>query len=219
MPPADPARERADKHDLILEAAIEVFAEKGFHHARISDIARRAGVADGTIYLYFRNKDDVLLTIFEEKMGVLIAGLQHALVGVDDPLERIRTFARYHFRQVNDHRALAEVLQIELRLSNKFLKEYRPEKLWEYLGMFAAIIHEGQSRGVIRGDQDSFVLMWAFFGAMDEIAMQWVLAKRKQFSLEAAADSVADVFIRGMAAPGSVPDPGVSLSPRTVEGT
>ncbi|MFO0003231.1 MAG: TetR/AcrR family transcriptional regulator, partial [bacterium] len=111
MPPVDPARDRADKHDLILEAAIEVFAEKGFHHARISDIARRAGVADGTIYLYFRNKDDVLLTIFEEKMGVLIDGLRHALVGVDDPLERVRTFARYHFRQVRDHRALAEVLQ------------------------------------------------------------------------------------------------------------
>ena len=69
-PPVDPARDRADKHDLILEAAIEVFAEKGFHHARISDIARRAGVADGTIYLYFRNKDDVLLTIFEEKMEI-----------------------------------------------------------------------------------------------------------------------------------------------------
>ena len=203
---------RNPKHDRILDAAIEVFAEKGFHNARISDIAKRAGVADGTIYLYFRNKDDVLLTIFEEKMGVLIAGLQHALVGVDDPLERIRTFARYHFRQVNDHRALAEVLQIELRLSNKFLKEYRPEKLWEYLGMFAAIIHEGQARGVIRGDQDSFVLMWAFFGAMDEIAMQWVLSRRRdKFSLEAAADGVADVFIRGMAAtalPSSSPAPG-----------
>jgi TetR/AcrR family fatty acid metabolism transcriptional regulator len=219
MPPVEPARERADKHDLILEAAIEVFAEKGFHHARISDIARRAGVADGTIYLYFRNKDDVLLTIFEEKMGVLLAGLREALSGVEDPLEKVRTFARYHFRQVNDHRALAEVLQIELRLSNKFLKEYRPEKLWEYLGVFAAVIREGQERGVIRGDLDSFILMWAFFGAMDEIAMQWVLARRKQFSLEAAADTVAEVFIRGMAAPGPVLDPGVSTPPCSVEET
>jgi TetR/AcrR family fatty acid metabolism transcriptional regulator len=210
MPPVETARERADKHDLILEAAIEVFAEKGFHHARIADIARRAGVADGTIYLYFRNKDDVLLTIFEEKMGILIAGVRDALAGVADPLEKVRIFALYHFRQVRDHRALAEVLQIELRLSNKFLKEYRPEKLWEYLGVFAGIVREGQESGVIRPELDPFVLMWAFFGAMDEIAMQWVLSKRRdKFSLEATAETVADVFIRGMAA----------TAPRSVEET
>lgn len=202
MPHPDPARERAGKHDLILDAAIEVFAEKGFHYARISDIARRAGVADGTIYLYFRNKDDVLLTIFEEKMGVLMAGLVAALSGVDDPLDKVRTFARYHFRQVQEHRALAEVLQIELRLSNKFLKEYRPQKLWEYLQVFADIVREGQERGVMRADLDPFVLMWSFFGSLDEIAMQWVLSKRPtKFSLEAAADTVSDVYIRGMASP------------------
>jgi TetR/AcrR family fatty acid metabolism transcriptional regulator len=218
MPPVESARERADKHDLILEAAIEVFAEKGFHHARIADIARRAGVADGTIYLYFRNKDDVLLTIFEEKMGILIEGVQNALAGLDDPLEKVRTFARYHFRQVNDHRALAEVLQIELRLSNKFLKEYRPEKLWEYLGVFAGIVREGQERGVIRPELDPFVLMWAFFGALDEIAMQWVLSKRRdKFSLEATADTVADVFIQGMAGPGASLAAVVASKPRTVE--
>ncbi|MDP2312473.1 MAG: TetR/AcrR family transcriptional regulator [Pseudomonadota bacterium] len=215
----DPARERTDKHDLILDAAIDVFAEKGFHHARISDIARRAGVADGTIYLYFRNKDDVLLTIFEEKMGILIAGVRVALEGITDPMQKVRVFARYHFRQVEDHRALAEVLQIELRLSNKFLKEYRPEKLWEYLGVFATIVREGQEGGVIRPDLDPFVLMWAFFGALDEIAMQWVLAKRRdKFSLEATADTVADVFIRGMA--GMEPTAGSEPSrPRTVEET
>lgn len=219
MPPVESARERTDKHDLILDAAIEVFAEKGFHHARISDIARRAGVADGTIYLYFRNKDDVLLTIFEEKMGILINGAHKALQGIDDPLQKVRVFARYHFRQVEDHRALAEVLQIELRLSNKFLKEYRPEKLWEYLGVFAGIVREGQEGGVIRADLDPFVLMWAFFGALDELAIQWVLAKRRdKFSLEATADTVADVFIRGMAEPASIADVGAG-APRTVEET
>lgn len=191
---------RNPKHDRILDAAIEVFAEKGFHNARISDIAKRAGVADGTIYLYFRNKDDVLLSIFEEKMGVLIAGVHAALDGIDDPMERVRAFARYHFKQVEEHRALAEVLQIELRLSNKFLKEYRPEKLWEYLGIFATILREGQERGVIRAELNPFVMMWAFFGALDEIAIQWVLSKKpSKFPLEATANSVADVFIRGMA--------------------
>lgn len=199
MPPAENTRDRTDKHDLILEAAIDVFAAKGFHHARISDIARKAGVADGTIYLYFRNKDDVLLCIFEEKMELLLGGLRVALTGLEDPYDKVRTFARYHFRQVQDHRTLAEVLQIELRLSSKFLREYRPEKLWEYLGIFASIIRDGQERGLFRAGLDPFVTMWAFFGAMDEIAMQWVLARKHKFSLDAAADQVADVFIRGMA--------------------
>ncbi|MSQ03868.1 MAG: TetR/AcrR family transcriptional regulator [Myxococcales bacterium] len=206
----DRPRTTADKHDRILDAAIDVFAEKGFHHARISDIAAKAEVADGTIYLYFRNKDDVLITIFEEKMGMLIAGLKQALEGVDDPLERVRTFARYHFRQVKDHESLAEVLQIELRLSNKFLKEYRPTRLWEYLNVFAGILRDGQERGVIR-PLDAFSSMWAFFGALDEIAMQWVLAnkeRKQRFSLDASAEAVAEIFVRGIAAhPDPLPPP------------
>lgn len=192
---------RSDKRFLITEAAVEVFAKKGFHQARVSDIARKAGVADGTIYLYFKNKEDLLLSIFEEKMDELLGGLADALEGADEPIERIRRFARYHFHQVRTNRAVAEVLQIELRLSNKFLKEYRPEKLWAYLGMFGQIVRDGQSRGLFREDVDGFILSWAFFGALDEIAMQWVLSRNPdRFSLEAAADQVADTFIRGMLA-------------------
>ncbi len=200
MAAADPTRDRADKHELILEAAIRVFAEKGFHGARISDVADAAGVADGTIYLYFKNKDDLLLSIFEEKMVELTGGLRDALAEGNTALEKIERFARYHFRMVQDHRAVAEVLQIELRLSNKFLKEYRPEKLWDYLGIFAALVREGQDEGTIRRDIDPFMAMWAFFGAMDEMAMQWVLAKHRTFSLDAAADTVVGIFIRGLAA-------------------
>jgi len=195
---ADATPSRTDKHELILEAAIRVFAQKGFHAARISDVADEAGVADGTIYLYFKNKDDLLLSIFEEKMDLLLAGLREALVGVTDPLDQVRTFARYHFRQVQDHRELAEVLQIELRLSNKFMKEYRPQKLWEYLGKFAEIVRAGQEAGQVRTDIDPFMAMWAFFGAMDEMSMQFILAKHRKFSLDAAADTVAGIFIRGL---------------------
>lgn len=190
---------RPNKRTLITDAAVEVFAEKGFHAARISDIARRAGVADGTIYLYFKNKEDLLLSVFEEKMDYLLEGLSAALDGVDDPLERVRRFARFHFQQVRENRSAAEVLQIELRLSNKFLKDYRPEKLWAYLGVFGQIVREGQKAGLFRPDLDPFVVMWAFFGGLDEIAMQWVLSRRAdRFSLDAAATQVADVFIQGM---------------------
>ena len=189
----------SDKRVRITDAAVEVFAEKGFHQARISDIAKKAGVADGTIYLYFKNKEDLLLSVFEEKMDYLLEGLGEAIAEVDDPIEKIRRFARFHFKQVQDHRSTAKVLQVELRLSNKFLKEYRPEKLWAYLGVFGQIVREGQSRNIFRADLQPFVLMWAFFGALDELAMQWILSRKtERFTLEEAADQVAEVFIRGM---------------------
>ncbi len=192
---------RGEKRIRIIEAAIKVFAEKGFHQARVTDIATQAGVADGTIYLYFRNKEDLLLTIFEEKMQAINAGLGKVLEGVEDPLDRIRAFARYHFRLVHDHRALAEVLQVELRLSNKFLKEYRPKPLWQYLGAFASILRDGQAAGKVRADVDVFIAKWAFFGALDELAMQWVLSRGKpKFNLDSAAETVADIFIKGIAA-------------------
>lgn len=196
---SEPRHHTADKRVRITDAAVEVFAEKGFHQARISDIAKKAGVADGTIYLYFKNKEDLLLSVFEEKMDYLLEGLGEAIAEVDDPIEKIRRFARFHFRQVEDHRSAAEVLQVELRLSNKFLKEYRPEKLWAYLGVFGQIIREGQAKNIFREDLQPFILMWAFFGALDELAMQWILfRKTERFTLEEAADQVAEVFIRGM---------------------
>jgi len=191
---------RGEKRVRIIDAAITVFAEKGFHQARVTDIASQAGVADGTIYLYFRNKEDLLLTIFEEKMQLINAGLAGVLDGIDDPFDRIRAFARYHFSLVQKHRALAEVLQVELRLSNKFLKEYRPKPLWQYLGSFANILRDGQESGKVRKDVDLFTAKWAFFGALDELAMQWVLSRGKpRFNLDEAADTVADIFIKGIA--------------------
>jgi TetR/AcrR family fatty acid metabolism transcriptional regulator len=192
-------RRRAEKRDKIIDAAVSVFAERGFHQARVSDIARLAGVADGTIYLYFRNKEDLLLSIFEEKMDELLSGLAVALKHTEHPEEQVREFARFHFRQVRENRAAAEVLQVELRLSNKFLKEYRPEKLWAYLEVFGQITRRGQEQGIFRSELNPFVTMWAFFGALDELAMQWVLSRKAQrFDLETAADQVADMFIRGM---------------------
>src|SRR5687768_16070789 len=132
-------------------------------------------------------------------MDELLAGLGEALARTDDPVERVRAFARFHFRQMRENRRAPEVLHVELRLSHKFLKEYRPEKLWAYLGVCGQIVREGQARGVFRGEIDPFIGRWAFVGAMDELAMQWVLSRKTdRFSLVAAADQVADIFIRGL---------------------
>lgn len=198
MPLSD--QSRAEKRVRIVEAAISVFAEKGFHAARVSDVARKAGVADGTIYLYFRNKEDLLLVIFEEKMDAMMQDLATALAGIEDPRDKIRAFARHHVDQLRRNPELAQVFQVELRQSSKFLREYRPEKLWEYLDVFGRLVEEGKEKGQLRPDIDPFVAKWAFFGALDELSIQWVLSrKRDRFNLEKAAAQVADVTLRGMA--------------------
>lgn len=188
-----------DKHARITDAAVRVFAERGYHNTRVHDIAEAAGVADGTIYLYFRNKEDILLSVFEREMDALLGGLTAALDGLTCPKERLRVFARHHFSQVHTNRAVAEVLQVELRLSNKFLKEYRPEKLWSYLGVLGNILKDGKQLGVFRSTVDPFLLKWAFFGALDELAVQYVLTRKpERFRIDAAADEVADVFLSGL---------------------
>ncbi len=201
MAPAESQRSsRQEKRSRIIDASIEVFAEKGFRGARISDIARAAGVADGTIYLYFRNKEDVLLVIFEEKMEEILGELHAALDGIDDTRERLQAFALTHFQLLQDHPALAQVFQVELRQSHRFLREYRPEKLWQYLQVIEQILRQGQERGLLRSDIDPFLAKWAFFGALDELSIQWVLArKRERFNLDQAAQQVVEIFVTGMA--------------------
>ena len=191
---------RQDKRKTILQAAIGVFAEKGFHRSRVSDIARRAGVADGTIYLYFKSKDDILITIFEEKMEQLLRDARREVDSAKDPLDKLRKFAAFHMGQVQDDKDLSSVFQVELRLSNKFMKEYVPQRLRAYLDIIGEIVREGQERGVIRKDANPIVVRRAFFGALDEIAMQWTLTPHPRYQLVSTADEISDIFVRGLKA-------------------
>lgn len=200
------ARPKSDpgKRERILAAAMKVFARKGFAGARVSDVAREAGVADGTIYLYFASKDAILISIFEEGMQGVIDGLAKGLKGIDDPRERLRYFCRYHLKTVEDDPDLAEVLLVELRFSDKFLTEYKPGAMLDrYLEQLAAIIAEGQRRGIFNRAIPTGLAMGAIFGALDEISLHRVLQRRKrqQPSLEisAVADGLAEMVIKGIA--------------------
>ena len=189
---------KTDKRRQILDAAVLVFAATGFHKSRVSDIAREAGVADGTIYLYFKSKDDVLISIFEEAMGEMIERAEEAVQGLDDPLEKLTRLAIHHMENVEQNKTLAKVLQVELRLSNTFMKEYQPKRLRQYMNIIGRIIEEGRERGLVREDVDPRVVRRAMFGALDEIAMQWMLTPNPTYSLTLSAAAVADVFVRGI---------------------
>ncbi|RMD94084.1 MAG: TetR/AcrR family transcriptional regulator [Calditrichaeota bacterium] len=187
-----------NKRERILKAAVKVFAQRGFYNSRVSEIARHAGVADGTIYLYFKNKDEILISIFEEEMEKFINHVKKELQSTDNALKKIHKFIRAHFRFVKKHPKLAQVLQLELRQSNKFLKEYTGTKLKEYLNLLASLIEEGQEQGIIRKDIHPSLAKHMLFGAMDELSTHWVLLKGKKYDLEETAGQIADIFIKGI---------------------
>ncbi|MCO4770165.1 MAG: TetR/AcrR family transcriptional regulator [Deltaproteobacteria bacterium] len=201
QPSARSAKSRADKRRHILEAAVEVFARAGFHKSRVSDVAKEASVADGTIYLYFKSKDEILLSIFEEAMAEMIEAVEAQLAPLSDPFEQLRTFAAFHMSRVEKHKSVAKVLQVELRLSNTFMREYKPTKLKQYLDIVGRIVRLGQSQGVMRDDVNPIIIRRALFGALDEIAMQWILTPAARYGLKESASQIADVFAAGLRKP------------------
>ena len=187
-----------NKHQKILHAAIKVFSEKGFYNSRVSEIAKEADVADGTIYLYFKNKDDILISLFEEEFGKFVQNMQVELGKEKDPLQKIKRFAITHLSLVTKHPHLGEVMGVEVRQSTKFMKEYVNKPFIEYLNIIRSVVIEGQEKGLLRKDLTPGVMKRAFFGALDEMARYWVLSTKKKHSIDQAAVQISDVFIRGM---------------------
>lgn len=201
-PAADPARvpvARGDKREAILRAAITVFARRGFFGAQVADIAREAGVAAGTVYLYFRSKDDLLVSVFERVMREAIDEGNAALEGVDDPVERLRRIARVHLARMGRDRDVAIVFQVELRQSTKFMEQFSSMQLREYLGVIRDVIADGQARGAFRAALSPTIAAKMLFGALDEMATNWILSRRR-YPLAADADAVVDIFINGVKA-------------------
>jgi TetR/AcrR family fatty acid metabolism transcriptional regulator len=194
-------KNQLDKRTRILDAAVRVFAKNGFHNSKVSEIAKEAKVADGTIYLYFKNKDDILISLFEQSLTLLINNMREAVKDVNDPLEKLHLFIKMHLQSVERFQGVAEVMQVELRQSHKFMKEYVPERLTEYLNIVSDIIEEGKGAGVIRLDIHPALFKRALFGAMDEIALHWVLIrrqKRKDYQLSDSAEQLYRIFIGGI---------------------
>ncbi|NPB09922.1 MAG: TetR/AcrR family transcriptional regulator [Thermodesulfobacteria bacterium] len=187
-----------DKEDRILKAAIKVFAQKGFFNARISEIAKEAGVADGTIYLYFRNKYDLLVTIFDREMTRIIQRVKEELASLPDARAKLERYAYLHLSLVEEYRDLAELFQVELRQSYKFMKDYRHRKFAEYVNIISAVVREGQAAGIFRRDVKPGIFKRAFFGALDEMSRFWILSSRKKYSVSTAAKQIASFFLEGI---------------------
>jgi len=200
---------RTDKRDAILRAAIDTFAARGFFNAQVADIARAAGVAAGTVYLYFRGKDDLLISIFERTMREAIAEGRTMLATLHDPVARLREIARLHLGRLGRDRALAIVFQIELRQSTKFMERFSATQLRDYLGIIREVVADGQARGCFRRSVNPTFAAKLFFGALDEMATNWILSRRK-YALTSEADAIVDLFVGGLGGQEAAPAPAAS---------
>jgi len=193
------ANRSADKYQRILDAAVAVFAEKGFFVSRVSDIADRAGVADGTVYLYFRNKDEILASAINTAFDGFMKTARTELDGLPDPSDRLRRLAYLHLAALGANRKMAVVFQMELRQSTRFLSEFSHGHLVEYFGLVRQAIADGKASGEFRSDLPEKIAANCFFGAIDEMVTSWVLSE-KDYPLSNVADPLLDILLSGMRA-------------------
>ncbi len=187
-----------NKHSKIISAATKVFAKKGFFTARISDIAKEAKVADGTIYLYFNNKYDILLSVFEEEVGKIVEKTNKLLSNEEDPKKMLEIYTVQHLMAMKKNKNLAEVIQIELRQTNKVIKDYRDNKFSDYIGIIANIIKKGQKIGIYKADIRPEIAKRVYFGALDEVSRVWNASLETHYTVEEITDQVLNMFLTGI---------------------
>jgi TetR/AcrR family fatty acid metabolism transcriptional regulator len=194
QPPRPPV---ADKREAILRAATKVFARSGYFNSKVADVARVAGVADGTVYLYFKSKEEILRSIFDRGVGEVLSEASERINALADPREKLREIARLHLERLGANRELAIVFQVELRGSTKFMEEFSAAGLAEYLRLIRETIEQGQRSGHFRANLNAKIVAKVIFGALDETVTNWILSRRR-YKLAPLADTVLDIILDGV---------------------
>lgn len=188
---------KQEKFEMILDAAEKVIAENGFHGSQVSKIAKEAGVADGTIYLYFKKKEDILISLFEDRLGKLVALFNANVQESNTAAEALHKVCEIHFTQLEQNVALAYVTQIELRQSSLELRKAIGLSVKPYIQLIEHILKRGMEEQSFRADLDTKLTRQLIFGAMDEVVTSWLISGRK-YSLSAQVDGTVDFFLRGL---------------------
>lgn len=187
------------KYRQIIDAAVVVIAENGYHQAQVSKIAKQAGVADGTIYLYFKSKEEILIQVFKEKMSVFVTNLKEILLENNSATDKLYKMVENHFNVLYSDKMLAIVTQLELRQSNKDIRIRINEVLKEYLSLLDEILIEGMRNGEFDEGMDLRLARQMVFGTIDETITTWVMNDQKYNLLE-LAPKVYKLLLNGMRA-------------------
>lgn len=185
------------KYQQIIEAAVEVIAQNGYHASQVSKIAKKANVADGTIYLYFKNKEDILISVFRERMGQFIDKIVTSIDEKGSSSEKLLTLIRMHYLQLSESPYLAIVTQLELRQSKPELRKEINKVLKSYLDVIDTIIEQGIIEREIRDDIHPRLIRQMIFGTIDETVTTWVM-KSQRYDLTDQAEEVHKLLMHGL---------------------
>lgn len=184
------------KYKQIIDAAVIVIAENGYHQAQVSRIAKQAGVADGTIYLYFKNKEDILISLFREKMGMFVEKIEEVIAGKRTAAEKLLVMIENHCKILSEDHHLAIVTQLELRQSNKDIRLKINEVLKGYLTVIDNILNEGIESDEFSADLDIRLARQMIFGTIDEMLTNWVMNEQK-YDLAAQVPAIHKLLLKG----------------------
>ena len=210
-----------DKRHLIITAAQEVFSQVGFDRARISDIARRAGVADGTIYLYFKSKDELLISLFEERVAPAMEAIEAKVQeGHQDPRERFAQLIRAYLGAMQSDPSLGSIITMQVRQSRRFVTDYDNRPLAKFFSVLRAILDDGIKQGLFRRDVSIDALRWMVFGSLDAFTLAWGIGRNSATDLNDLGDHLVRLTLRGLSSgdnPTLMPQPAPSIQQDTTD--
>jgi len=191
------AKRTGGKKQILLDAAVKTFARTGYHRTRVADIAREAGVADGTVYLYFQSKEDILISLFQSLMNLFVNELYSELARCINANEKLEKIITYHLTTLGSKPEQAKVTQIELRQIDQKINEGISKPLLSYFKLIEEVIDEGKEQGLYRQNLNTRTARKVVFGGIDEVVTCWVMSG-KPYNLADLKESVFELLIRGL---------------------
>lgn len=191
------AKKTGEKYQAIIEAAVKVIAEYGYHNAQVTKIAREANVADGTIYLYFDSKEDILISLFHEKMGEFIRTSRERIERASSTSQKLKELIDNHFRHLSANVSFAYVTQVELRQSNPKIRQGIRQSIKEYLRLIDEVVERGVAEQDFRSDIPIYVIRKMIFGTLDEAVTSWIMNERKHDLME-MSEPIHSLFINAL---------------------
>lgn len=191
------AKRKGEKYQVLLDAAVRSFAQAGYHRTRVADIAREAGVADGTVYIYFENKEDILISLFQDLMKRFVEDLNSELTLCQDANEKLYRIISYHLTTLANRPDQARVTQIELRQIDKTINQGISKPLKIYFQLIEEVVAEGKEQGLYRRGIDPKTARKVVFGAIDEVVTCWVMSG-KPYDLTALSEPVYNLLAEGL---------------------
>jgi TetR/AcrR family fatty acid metabolism transcriptional regulator len=190
-------KNKNNKYRLILEAAVKVFARQGFYQSTVAQIAREAGVADGTIYLYFKNKDDILVNFFDYKTKQVFERFRAEVNQAESSLDKLRNLIRRHLAEFQRDRDMAILYQVGTHQIDRLAEDQIREMSKMYQDLVSEIVEAGQQEGSIRKDLYVGLVKRFILGGVDEVINTWLHSER-EYDLVSMADPLVELFVRGI---------------------